>query len=122
MEVHRPGPLRWIQYVYGRRLPDTYRGWVLHDATARTWLLRFAARICAEALPWLIAAFVVLVTLTPVPLPLVFTMLALSLFLSLFFTMTMADELAEVRLTKHGFPPGTGKRVRAAHGRPATWP
>ena len=122
MEMHRPGPLRWIQYVYGRRLPERYREWVLHDATARTWLLRFAVRICFEALPWLAAAFILLVTLTPLPVPLVLTALVLSLFLSLFFTMTSADELAEVRLGKHGFPRGTAKQVRAAHGRSATWP
>jgi hypothetical protein len=122
MEVHRPGPLRWLRYVYGRRLPQEYRGWVLHDATARTWLLRFALRICVEALPWLAAAFAVLVTLTPLPLSLVVLALVLSLFLGLFFTMTSADELAEVRLVKHGFPYGTGKKVRAEHGRSATWP
>jgi hypothetical protein len=108
--------------VYGLRLPEEYRGWVLHDATARTWLLRFALRICVEALPWLAAAFAVLVTFTPLPLSLVVLALVLSLFLGLFFTMTSADELAEVRLVKHGFPYGTGKKVRAEHGRSATWP
>ncbi|SRR6266511_465796 len=122
MKMQRPGPVRWIRYVYGARLPDRYREWVLHDATARTWLLRFAVRVCFEALPWLAGAFVLLVTLTPAPVAMVLPALVLSLFLSLFFTMTSADELAEVRLTKHGFPRGTGKRVRAAHGRPATWP
>ncbi|WP_370964275.1 DUF5313 family protein [Amycolatopsis sp. cg9] len=122
MGRQRPGPLRWIRYVYGARLPDRYREWVLHDATAKTWLIRFAIRICFEALPWLAAAFVLVVTLTPIPVPLLLTGLALSLFLGLFFTLTSADELAEVRLGKHGFPRGTGKKVRAEHGRPATWP
>ena len=122
MEMHRPGPLRWVRYVYGARLPERYREWVLYDATARTWLLRFALRVCFEALPWLAAAFVLLVTLTPMPVLVVLGALVLSLLLGLFFSMTSADELAEVRLTKHGFPRGTGKRVRAAHGRPATWP
>ncbi|MGW4525033.1 DUF5313 family protein [Amycolatopsis sp. NPDC004378] len=122
MEMHRPGPVRWIGYVYGRRLPDRYREWVLHDATARTWLLRFAARVCFEALPWLGVVFLLLTTLTPLPVGFVLGGLALSLVLSLFFTITSADELAEVRLGKHGFPRGTGKRVRAEQGRPATWP
>jgi hypothetical protein len=114
--------VRWIEYAYGRRLPPRYHEWVLHDATARTWLLRFAVRICFEAFPWLAAAFVLLVTLTPLPVSLVITALALSLFLGLFFTLTSADELAEVRLVKHGFPRGTGKKVRAARGGHATWP
>ncbi len=122
MAIHRPGPLRWIRYVYGGRLPERYREWVLHDATARTWLLRFALRVCFEALPWLAAAFTLLIVLTPLPVSLILVALAFSLFLSLFFTMTSADELAEVRLGKHGFPRGTGKQVRAERGRSATWP
>ncbi|MGW5704260.1 DUF5313 family protein [Amycolatopsis japonica] len=114
--MDRPGPIRWVQYVYGRRLPERYREWVLYDATARTWLLRFALRIGFEALPWLSIAFVLLVTLTPLPIPAVLGALMLSLFLGLFFTMTSADELAEVRLGKHGFPRGTGKAARSARG------
>jgi hypothetical protein len=95
---------------------------VLHDATARTWLLRFAARAAFEALPWLVVAFVVLTLWTPIPVPMVLVILVLSLFLGLFFTLTSADELAEVRLVKHGFTPGTGKAVRARRGGAATWP
>lgn len=122
MERKRPGPLRWLRYVYGGRLPDRYREWVLHDATAKTWLLRFTFRICVEALPWLIAAFLVLTLLTPIPVPAILAALLMSLLMSMFLTVTSADELAEVRLTKHGFPPGTGKVVRKRHGRPGTWP
>ncbi|MGK4597276.1 DUF5313 family protein [Amycolatopsis sp. w19] len=120
--MDRPGPIQWVQYVYGRRLPERYREWVLYDATSRTWLLRFALRICFEALPWLAIAFVLLVTLTPIPVPAVLGALMLSLFLGLFFTMTSADELAEVRLGKHGFPRGTGKAVRSARGGSGSWP
>lgn len=116
------GPLRWIRYVYGGRLPERYREWVLDDATAKTWLLRFAVRICFEALPWLVAAFVLLAAITLVPVPPLLGGLALSLVLGLFFTLTSADELAEVRLAKHGLPRGPGRKVRAEHGRAATWP
>ncbi|WP_329063677.1 DUF5313 family protein [Amycolatopsis sp. NBC_01480] len=130
MESKRPGPFRWLRYVYGGRLPPRYREWVLHDATAKTWLLRFTLRILAEALPWLVAAFLVLTFYTlvlvpvpvPVPVPVVLAALVLSLLLTLFLTVTSADELAEVRLTRHGFPPGTGKAVRKRLGRPGTWP
>ncbi|MFJ4099316.1 DUF5313 family protein [Amycolatopsis japonica] len=120
--MDRPGPIQWVQYVYGRRLPERYREWVLYDATSPTWLLRFALRICFEALPWLAIAFVLLVTLTPIPVPAVLGALMLSLFLGLFFTMTSADELAEVRLGKHGFPRGTGKAARSARGGSGSWP
>ncbi|WP_033288795.1 DUF5313 family protein [Amycolatopsis jejuensis] len=120
--MKRPGPVRWLHYVYGGRLPDDYREWVLHDATAKTWVLRFAFRIFVEALPWLVAAYFVLTLLTPLPVPMVLVALLLSLLMSLFLTVTSADELAEVRLTKHGFPPGTGKEVRKRRGGAATWP
>ncbi|MBB4685039.1 DUF5313 family protein [Amycolatopsis jiangsuensis] len=122
MARKRPGPLRWLHYVYGGRLPDDYREWVLYDATAKTWQLRFALRIVAEALPWLVVAFLLLTLLTPLPVPVVLLALLLSLLLSLFLTVTSADELAEVRLTKHGFPPGTGKLERKRRGRPSVWP
>ena len=122
MESKRPGPFRWLQYVYGGRLPPRYREWVLHDATAKTWRLRFTLRILAEALPWLVAAFLVLTFFTPIPVPMVLAALLLSLLLTLFLTVPSADELAEVRLTRHGFPPGTGKAVRKRLGRPGAWP
>ncbi|HEY3463580.1 MAG TPA: DUF5313 family protein [Amycolatopsis sp.] len=122
MPVPRPGPLRWLRYVYGGRLPDAYREWVLHDATAKTWVLRFAFRIFVEALPWLAAAFVLAVLFTPLPVGAVVAGLVLSLGMSLFFTVTSADELAEVRLQKHGFPPGTGKEIRRRRTGSGTWP
>jgi len=120
--MKRPGPLRWLRYVYGGRLPDVYREWVLHDATAKTWVLRFAFRIFVEALPWLIAGFLVLRLVTPMPVAMIAGALLISLLLSMFLTVTSADELAEVRLVKHGFPPGTGKAVRKRRGGAATWP
>jgi hypothetical protein len=122
MTMSRPGPIQWVRYVYGGRLPERYREWVLHDATARTWLLRFAARVAFEALPWLVVAFVVLTLWTPIPVPAVLVIVVLALIMGLFFTLTSADELAEVRLVKHGFTPGTGKAVRARRGGSATWP
>lgn len=108
----RPGPVRWVRYAYGGRLPDRYRAWVLHDATDRGWLARFALQVVAEVLPWLVVAFVLLTVFTPVPVGWVLGALALALALSLFFTITSADELTEVRLVKHGFEPGTGKKRR----------
>jgi hypothetical protein len=38
--------------------------------------------------------------------------LLFALLMSFYFTLTSADELTEVRLAKHGYPPGTGKAVR----------
>lgn len=113
MDVTRPGPLRWLRYAYGGRLPDRYRAWVLHDTTDRGWLVRYALVVTAQALPWLVVVFVVLTLFTPVGLAL--GAVAVALALSLFFTLTSADELTEARLVKHGFAPGTGKNRRREH-------
>jgi hypothetical protein len=112
MAMHRPGPLRWLWYAMGGGLPARYRDWVLHDATSRTWLWRFTLRIVVETLPLLAIGFAVLTLFTPVPIVLVFGALAIGLVTSLYFTVTSADELTEARLVKHGFQPGTGKRLR----------
>ena len=110
--MQRPNPLQWVRYAYGGRLPARCREWVLYDATCRTWLLRYALRVAAEALPLLVAAFVVLTVLTPASASVVLPALALGLLMSLYFTLTSADELIEARLVQHGYPPGTGKAVR----------
>jgi hypothetical protein len=111
--MQHPNPLQWVRYAFGGRLPDRYRDWVLHDTTSRTWMWRYAARVAVQTLPWLVVGFVVLSLFTPLPVGYVVGALALSLALSLYFTVTSADELTEVRLVKHGFPAGTGKRIRA---------
>lgn len=110
--MDRPSAWQWLRFTYGGRLPDRYRDWVLYDATCRTWLLRYAMRIVVQTLPWLVVVFVGLTVFTPVPVGLVFAAIGVSLLMSLYFTLTSADELAEVRLVKHGFEPGTGKTVR----------
>jgi hypothetical protein len=110
--MDRPSAWHWLRYTFGGRLPDRYRDWVLYDATCRTWLLRYAVRVVVQALPWLIVGFTVLAVFTPVPVELMLAAIGLALVTSLYFTLTSADELAEARLVKHGFEPGTGKTVR----------
>jgi hypothetical protein len=88
MVMRRPNPVQWVRYAYGGRLPDRYREWVLHDATSRTWLLRFALKIVVEALPWLVGGFLVLTLLTPLPMTAALAALILALVVSLYFTLT----------------------------------
>ncbi len=97
-------------------MPERYRDWVLYDATARTWLLRFTARILVKVLPWLIIGFLLLTWLTPLSVGGRLLAMGLALALSLYFTLVGADELVETRLVKHGYPPNTGKRIRRARG------
>jgi hypothetical protein len=112
MTMRRPNPLQWIRYAYGGRLPERYHEWVLHDATSRTWLVRYVVRVVVEALPFQIAAFLVLTLVTPAPVAAVCVALVLALLMTLYFTVPIAAELTEARLVKHGFPSGTGKELR----------
>jgi hypothetical protein len=113
MTPTRPSPWQWLRYAYGARLPDRYHDWVLRDATDDGWLWRFALRVIAQALPWLIVVTVLLSLFTPLPLGWVLGADGIALGMSLYFTLTSADELTEARLVKHGFPAGTGKSTRA---------
>lgn len=108
--MSRPGPLRWVWYAYGGTLPPRYREWVRYDTTSRNWLLRHAIRIVVKALPFLVAAFLLLLFLTPLPWWAAIVAPLFGLAFGLFYTIGSAREFTEVRLQKHGFPPGTGKR------------
>lgn len=110
--METPNAWQWVSYAYGRRLPDRYREWVLHNSTDRGWLWRYALLVVAQTLPWLVVAFVALTVFTPLPVGWVLAAVGIALVMSLYFTMTSADELTEARLVKHGFPPGTGKQTR----------
>ena len=105
MGTVRPNPALWLWYAYGGRLPDRYRDWVRHDATASTWLPRHLVRIVVEALPVLVVAFVLLRLFTPVPVWGIVGVLVVGLLMALFFTIGTARDLVTVRLAKHGFPP-----------------
>ncbi len=106
--VHRPGPLWWLWYALGGRLPARHRGWVLHDTTARTWVARHMAR-----------AFVQLM----VPIGLVLLLLpgefwirgmaALGgLLLGMFYSVAYMPEATEHRVKQAGYPVGTATAVR----------
>lgn len=108
----RPGPLRWVWYAFGGRLPDRYREWVLSDLTRRGWWLRYAAQIVVRTSPFLLAGFVVLLLLPGTSAWLAVAAMGIALLFSLYFTLTSAVEFREVRLLRHGFPPGTARRQR----------
>ncbi|RZS32840.1 hypothetical protein EV193_111225 [Herbihabitans rhizosphaerae] len=109
--ISRPGPLRWLRYAYGGRLPDRYRAWVLRDATAPHWRWRYALRVLAETAPFLAVGFLVLMLL-PVPVAMALAALGFALVMTLAFTLAQAEEFRADRLVQHGFPPDTGRRSR----------
>ena len=106
--IRRPGPLRWLWYSFGGRLPAAHRTWVLHDTTTRTWWLRHLLRAMLQlAIP--IAAVLVLI-----PGPFWIRSLgALSgVFLGLIFAGAYMTETTEHRVMRAGYPVGTAEAMR----------
>lgn len=100
MSAYRPGPLRWLRYSFGGRLPPTYAEWVRHDLTDADWRLRELLRAVVQlAIP--------LAVLLSVPLELSIKLpAALLLTLSwLFICLAYGDELRDRRLRQHHLPP-----------------
>jgi hypothetical protein len=99
MAGSRPGPVRWLRYAYGQRLPPRYAQWVLHDLTCRTWFLRVEARSLAQCLPALaLLAF-------PASITVLVMMESIVVFGMLFYGMAFAWEIRDRRLYQHGFVP-----------------
>lgn len=103
-----PGPVRWLWYAAGGRLPMRYREWVLYDVTCRTWPLRHLARLLTQLVP--VAA--VLLVLIPGPLWVrVMAVLGGSL-VGLSYSFVFLYEATEHRAVKAGYPHGTAQAVR----------
>lgn len=97
--MHRPGVGRWLAYAFGWRLPVAYGAWVLHDLTARTWLLRQLARTAVQCVP------AALLALLPGPGWLRVALPLFVLFCSLFMALLFSPMIREKRLYQHGFLP-----------------
>lgn len=105
----RPGPLRWIWYAFGGSLGSRYREWVLHDLTCRTRWIRQLVRATVQVLP---LAVVVLVALGSGWVA--WAGVGCGLGLALIYSIAYFDPAADHRLVKHGYPPGTARRILTA--------
>ncbi|MGY1744262.1 DUF5313 family protein [Blastococcus sp. SYSU D00695] len=106
--VVRPNPLRWLAYAFGAALPERHHGWVLHDVTTGTWVLRHAARTLVQlAVPVLL-----IVVLVPGPLGLRLGMALLGVILGMAFSMAYMTETVENRVRKAGYPIGSAQAGR----------
>jgi len=105
--TERPGVLRWFWQAVGGRLPERYRDWLLHDATSKHWkarhVLRSTVGIAPLCLVWL---------LLPASLGLRLAIVLMAALVAYFYSCAYMEESIDHRLSRHGFPPGTGKRVR----------
>jgi hypothetical protein len=108
-EIRRPDPVRWLWYAFGGTLPRRYSAWVLHDTTARTWVLRHFARSAAQ----LAVPIALVLLLVPGPFW-IRGMAALGgILLGLFFSLAYMPETVEHRAVRAGYPTGTAASTRA---------
>jgi hypothetical protein len=104
----RPGPLRWLLYALGRGLPAQYREWVLHDVTARTWVVRHLVRTTVQLVPVAVLLYLLIPGSGATRALAVLGGMALGYFYSLAYMY----ETTENRAIKAGYPRGTAREVR----------
>jgi hypothetical protein len=107
----RPNPAQWIWYLFGGRLPQRYREWVLHDVTCRTWWLRQIVRAIIQVLPAMLVLVLVFSFLHG-PLWLTFMAPVLGLIVSTYYSLSYIVESCDGRLRTYGYPPQYGSQVR----------
>ena len=112
MATTRPNPVLWLYYQYGGKLPETYRGWVLHDATCRTWLARVVLRGLVQIVPIAAVLFTVFLYFGGAWAPAMGAGI-LGLLVVVRITLTSSVESVDGRLVTYGFPPGHASAVRA---------
>jgi hypothetical protein len=104
----RPGVLRWLWYALTGRLPSTYRAWVLHDLSCRTWPLRHLAKLMVPLVP----VDAALLAMLPGPMWLRANAVVLGSVIGLLFSFVFLEESTEHRAQRFGLPPGAVQGAR----------
>jgi Family of unknown function (DUF5313) len=99
-----PGPLGWLRFTYGFRLPPENVHWVRHELTDAGWRRRTVLRHLAVIIPICAILVIVLAILLPAPIWVSLTMVALILCGSVFTVTAYADDLRVNRLRQHELP------------------
>jgi Family of unknown function (DUF5313) len=99
-----PGPLGWLRFAWGFRLPAENVHWVRHELTDPGWRRRTVLRHLVVIVPVCVILVVVLAILLPAPLWVSLTMVALILAGSLFTVTLYADDIRAARLRQHDLP------------------
>ena len=97
-----PGPLRWLRFAAGFRLPPENVEWVRHELTDVGWRGRTVRRHLAVIVPICVILATVLLTTLPASAWLAVMMVALILAGSIFTVTAYADDLRASRLRQHG--------------------
>jgi hypothetical protein len=100
-----PGPLRWLRFALGFRLPSENTEWVRHELTDAGWRTRTVLRHLAVIAPACLILAGLLLALVPAPAWLAGMMVALILAGSIFSVAAYADDLRASRLRQHGLDP-----------------
>ena len=99
-----PGPLGWLRFAYGFRLPPANVHWVRHELTDAGWRSRTVIRHLAVIVPVCVVLVVVLAIFLPAPLWVSVMMVILILTGSVLTVALYADDLRASRLRQHGLP------------------
>ena len=97
-----PGPLRWLRFAAGFRLPAENRDWVRHELTDAGWRWRTVLRHLAVIIPLCAVVAVLLLALSPAPAWFAVLMVVLILCGSVFTVAAYADDIRTSRLRQHG--------------------
>jgi hypothetical protein len=108
----RPTLLQWLRYAVTGSAPPHLSEWVLHDVTARTWLLRHTLRFFLYLAPLIVVAMLVL----PAPWPLRIGCVLIGVLGSVALSFGYTVEGAERRAEKAGYAYGTAQKIRDERG------
>jgi len=94
-----PGPIRWLRYAIGLRLPPENRDWVRHDLTDAGWRVRAGVRAFVRLLP-----LVGICTVLPGGWAIRVSLIALLVIGGLSVGLLYGDTIRAGRLRQHGLP------------------
>jgi Family of unknown function (DUF5313) len=99
-----PGPLGWLRFAFGFRMPAKNVHWVRHELTGAGWRWRTVVRHLVVILPVCAVVVVVLEVFLPTPAWVSVMMVTLILCGSVFGVAAYADDIRAARLRQHGLP------------------
>jgi Family of unknown function (DUF5313) len=99
-----PGPLGWLRFAVGLRMPPANIHWVRHELTDAGWRWRTVLRHLVIIVPACGVLVAVFAAFLPAPAWVSVMMVVLVLSGSVLSVATYADDLRAARLRQHGLP------------------
>ena len=115
--MNKPGPLQFIAYAYGKRLPDSMREWVAHDLADHGAVRRHMIRMAIPPL-LILAPF----WLLPASLYVHLEMTAPIYIWAILMSLALNKVWRRHRLAQHGLDPNLSTRSTARRTPPCTRP